>query len=138
MLSKLEEIINNANSSYIVEYEELSMMNVKADEIKYSQPFAYIEEFRQGEYGKTGFWRNKTTKLEIWFCRFCQFENDARVREAIRDAIESEIILPFIEEYKKHTELVQPEKWNWFTPPPRFDSNEVSIMLQFDFKELKC
>lgn len=138
MLSKLEEIINRANPSYFIEYEELSMMNVKADEIKYSQPFAYIEEFRQGEYGKEKYWNYKTARIEIWFCKFCQFENDARVRESIRDTIEAEIVLPFIQEYKKESGLYQPEKWNWFTPPPRFDANEVSIMLQFDFRLLKC
>ncbi|MCL1936999.1 MAG: hypothetical protein FWF52_01210 [Candidatus Azobacteroides sp.] len=114
------------------------MMNAKADEIKYSQPFAYIEEFRQGEYGKTGFWSSKTTRVEIWFCRFIQFQNNAIEREEIRNAIENEIVFPFIEEYKKETALKQPEKWKWFCSPPRFDANEVSIMLQFDFNELKC
>ncbi|MDR1454651.1 MAG: hypothetical protein LBJ01_03270 [Tannerella sp.] len=138
MLSKLEEIIRRANPSYHIEYEELSMMNVKADGIDSSRPFAYIEEFRQGEYGKTGFWRSKTTRLEIWFCRFCRFENDARVRDAIRGTIENEAVLPFIEEYKREPGLSQPDKWAWYTPPPRFDANEVSIMLQFDYKVLTC
>ena len=138
MLSRLEEIIKRANPSCHIEYEELAMMNVKADEILYTQPFVYIEEFRQGEYGKTGFWKSKTARVELWFCKFCQMQNDAREREAIRGAIESEIVLPFITEYKKETSLWQPETWKWFTPPPRFDANEVSIMLQFDFKELKC
>jgi hypothetical protein len=140
MLSKLEEIIKRSNPSYLVEYEEVSMMNVKADEIKYKQPFAYIEEFRQGDYGKTvnRFWNSKNTRAEIWFCKFCQLENDARVREEMREAIEKEIVFPFMEEYKKESGLYQPETWKWFTPPPRFDANEVSIMLQFDFRELKC
>lgn len=138
MLSKLEGIINRANSSYIIEYEELSMMNVNADEIKYSQPFAYIEEFTKGEYGKQRFFNQKTVEAQIWFCRFCQFENTARKRESIREQIESEIVLPFMEEYKKESELYQPETWKFFAPPPRFDANEVSIMLQFDFRELKC
>jgi hypothetical protein len=138
MLSTLEKIIKRANSLYRVEYEELNMMNVKADEIAYAQPFAYIEEFRQGEYGKTGYWRSKTTKAEVWFCRFCQMQNDARVRESVREAIEGEMILPFIAEYKKEEGLYQPETWRWYTPPPRFDANEVSVMLQFDYKTLLC
>ncbi|MDR0682026.1 MAG: hypothetical protein LBG15_09305 [Dysgonamonadaceae bacterium] len=138
MLSRLEEIIKRANPAYTVEYEELSMMNVSADEIKYTQPFAYIEEFTRGEYGKQRFYNQKTVEAQIWFCRFCQFQSTAREREAIREQIEAEIVLPFMEEYKKEAGLFQPETWKFFTPPPRFDANETSIMLQFDFKELKC
>lgn len=114
------------------------MMNVKADEIRYAHPFVYIEEFRKGEYGKTGFWKSKTTSVELWFCRFCQMQNDAHERETIRSAIEGEIVVPFISEYKKEPGVQQPEVWKWYTPPPRFDANEVSILLQFDFKELTC
>jgi hypothetical protein len=136
MLARIEGIIRRANGSYRVEYEERDMMNVKADGIGCSQPFAYIEEFRQGEYGKTGYWRSKTARVEIWFCRLCQLENDARVREAMREAIEAEMVLPFIAEYKKERGLVYPETWRWYTPPPRFDANEVSVMLQFDYRVL--
>jgi hypothetical protein len=138
MLSKLEEIIRRANPSYHIEYEELSMINVKADKIAYAQPFAYIEEFRQGEYGEGGYWKHKTTRVEIWFCRFCQLENDARVRESIRDTIEGEMVLPFIGEYKRESGLRQPKTWKWYTPIPRFDANEASIMLQFDHEVLIC
>lgn len=138
MLTQLESIINRANPLYLIEYEELSMMNVHADEIKYSQPFAYIEEFTQGRYGKEGYFNQKTVEVQIWFCKFCQFQNTAREREAIRKQIETEMVLPFMAEYKKETGLHNPETWKFFTPPPRFDANEVSIMLQFDFKELKC
>ncbi|MDR1459460.1 MAG: hypothetical protein LBI60_04535 [Bacteroidales bacterium] len=138
MLTKLEKIIRDANPSYHIEYEELSMMNVKADEIKYSEPFVYIEEFKQGEYGKAGYYNQKTTRVELWFCKFCQMQNDAREREAIRNTIENEIVLPFISGYKKQASLVQPQTWKWFTPPPRFDANEVSVILQFDYKEIIC
>ena len=138
MLSKLEEIIKRANPSYLIEYEWPNRMNINADEIEYAQPFAYIEEFTHGEYGKTGYFRHKMTEVNLYFCRLCQFENTAREREAIREQIESEIVIPFMEEYKKETGLNQPERWKFFTPIPRFDANEVSIMLLFDFKELKC
>jgi hypothetical protein len=138
MLSKLEEIIKRVNPEYAVEYDELSMMNVRADEIAYTQPFAYIEEFTKGEYGKQGYFNQKTVEAQIWFCRFAQMQNTARERESLRKQIETEMIVPFMEEYKKESGLWQPQTWKFFTPPPRFDANEVSIMLQFDFKTLKC
>jgi hypothetical protein len=138
MLSTLEKIIKRANPSYNTEYEELSMMNVNADEIRYTQPFAYIEEFTRGEYGKQGYFNQKTVEAQIWFCRFSPAHNTAAQREAIRQQIESEIIIPFMQEYKKETTLRQPDTWKFFTPPPRFDANETSIILQFDYKEIKC
>jgi hypothetical protein len=114
------------------------MMNVKADEIKRSQPFAYIEEFTKGEYGKQGFFNQKTVEAQVWFCRFSDMQNTAREREAIREQIEAEIVLPFMSEYKKESGLWQPATWKFFTPPPRFDANETTIMLLFDYKEIKC
>ena len=44
MLTELKQIIATANHDYQVEYEEASMMNIMADEIKRDQPWAYIEE----------------------------------------------------------------------------------------------
>ena len=114
------------------------MMNVRADGISYGQPFAYIEEFTRGEYGKQGYYRQKTVEVQIFFCRFCQLHNTAREREAIRAQIESEAVFPFMEEYKKESGLWQPEKWKFFIPIPRFDAHCISIMLLFDFKEIKC
>lgn len=113
-------------------------MNVKADAIKYSQPFAFIPEFLEGEYSKNGFYKQKITRMQVFFCRFCQYGNSANDRENLRKQIEHEVVIPFIEEYKKEIKLYQPEKWKFYYPIPMFDANEVSIMLQFDYSELSC
>ena len=138
MLAKLEEIIKSVNSTCHVEYDEVHIANIKADELPYGQTFAYIEEFRHGEYGTTGYRKHKTTRVELWFCHFCPMHGSAREREALRAEIENTLILPFIAAYGKETRLLQPETWKWYAPPPRFDANEVAIMLQFDYKTLSC
>ena len=45
MLEKLEAIINAANATYAVEYEEAAMFNVRADAFEKGHKFVYIEVF---------------------------------------------------------------------------------------------
>lgn len=117
---------------YPVEYEEMRMMNLKADEKSSDSRFAYIEEFVEGNYVKTKFIPQKTTVAQIYFCRFIEFGGTAIEREAIRSQIEREIIFPFIEAYNDSHLFDKVQDWKFFTPPPRFDANEISVMLQFN------
>jgi len=134
----LKEILHSANSEYIFEYEENSMMNIKVDNYKYENGFVYIEEFTRGQYVVEKYRNFKTTRAQIWFCRFCQMQNDAIEREQIRNQIEAEIVYPFMRIFDKRSKFTKVEKWNFYTPVPRFDANEVSIMLEFDLKEEIC
>ena len=137
MLTELKQIIATANPDYQVEYEEASMMNIMADEIKRDQPWAYIEEFVQGNYtNKYGL--NKTTQVQVYFCRFTELQNTAEQREAIRAQIEAEIVLPFMEKYNASGLFSTVDVFKFFTPLPRFDANEISIMLQFDCSKRIC
>lgn len=139
MFDKLLNILRQSNSEYFCTYEEKSMMNIKVDEISRDKSYAYIEEFRQGRYSKGGrFWKNKTTRVQIWFCKATDFQNEAIQREQLRKQIEQEIVLPFMENYNKEQSFKPIDDWEWFTPPSRFDENEVSIMLQFIVEEINC
>ncbi len=154
---KVIEIIKKANAGYYATYEESSMMNVIADNLKYQSNsilyeerdnvilpnpflgFAYIEEFTRGSYGgQSAYWNGKTTQLQIWFCKFTQIHENAIERGKRREEIESEIVLPFIEAFKLEKHFKPLSVWNWYTPPPRFDSNEVSIMLEANVTEVNC
>lgn len=138
MITQLKEIIAAANPDYIVEFEENKMMNVKADEYALGAKFAYIEEYNQGTYSKEKFFKKKTTQVQIYFCRFIDLAVDASDRELIREQIESEIVLPFMNAYNDSPAFELVNTWRFYTPLPRFDSNEVSIMLQFDCVETMC
>ena len=123
---------------YPVEYEESKMINVTVDEKALYAKFAYIEEFTSGTYDKVKFIKQKSTQVQIYFCMFCEFENTAMDRDALREQIESEIVLPFMNAYNASGRFDVVDTFKFYTPLPRFDANEVSIMLQFDCKQNMC
>lgn len=138
MLEKIKEILNRANCSYKVIYEEAHMMNVKADEIGRCDSFVYIEEFIRGQYTQEAYRKTKTMQVQVYFSRFTEMQNDATEREALRQRIEDEIVEPFMEEYEKSGIFEAVTTWSIFYPLPRWDANEVSVMLQFPCKVIRC
>ena len=137
MIEQLKSIIESANPNYIVEFEENSMMNVKVDEYPLGAKFAYIEEYVSGRYFKEKYFNKKSIQIQIYFCQFTEMHNDAVQREIIRQQIEGEIISPFIELLNK-SEFDSVNEFRFYTPLPRFDANEISIMLSFDLIMTKC
>lgn len=135
MLATIKNLITTSNPLYEVEYEESHMMNLKADQKTRDARFAYIEEFTQGTYTKPKFVNQKTRILQIYFCRFCDIKSNAEEREAIRDEIETEVIIPFMKNYNDSHKFDEVTRWVFYTPLPRFDANEVSVMLQFECKK---
>lgn len=126
------------NPTYTVHYEESKMMNIKVDELKVSDSFVYIEEFISGKYTQEKFFKSKSMKMQIYFCKFSEFQCDAIDRQTKRDLIEEEIIEPFMQKYKESGLFDEVQAWNIFYPFPRFDANEVSVMLEFDCKVKRC
>ena len=156
LLDTIKELIQSANAkakasaeeinpevkfpTYIVEYEESKMMNVKADNYKAGDSFVYIEEFISGRYVKEKFFKTKTMKMQIYFCKFTQFQVDASVREGLRNTIEAELVEPFMKEFEESNLFIDANltNWNVYYPFPRFDANEVSVMLEFECKTRRC
>lgn len=138
MLQEIQQILNAANPQYKVIYEENHMMNIKADELALNSRFVHIEEFTRGQYTSERYFETKTVQMQIYFCRFVEMEADAIVREGIRNEIESEIVEPFIRAYKESNLFASVDNWAFFYPLPRWDANEVGIMLQFPCKVSKC
>lgn len=133
-LSKtLEDYKENPDSdvSYIIHYDDKYMMNKKADDLKRTQSFIYIEEFVQGSYNKAKYNNgNKIIRMQIYFSKFIDMHNEAINRQMLRDQIESEIVVPFMATYESKYGEVQ--QWKFYYPLPRWDGNEVSVMLEFD------
>lgn len=126
--------------TYIVEYEESKMMNVKADQYKAGDSFVYIEEFISGRYIKEKFFKTKTMKMQIYFCKFTKMHVDAITREQLRNTIEAELVEPFMQEFEDSNSFIDAKltNWNTYYPFPRFDANEVSVMLEFECKVRRC
>ena len=138
MINKLLEILKEAVPNYEVSFEEGRMMNVAADTIERYKGFAYIEEYRQGYYSFRGYQRTRTTRIQIYFCKFVDFQDNAINRELMREKIEEEAVLPFITMMNENDNFKQIERFDNGTPLPRFDANEVSIKLEFDLTSTIC
>ena len=138
MITELKQIIQESNPAYIVEFEENKMMNVKVDEYPMGAKFAYIEEYISGSYTKEKYFHKKILQIQVYFCMFTELQVDAIQREAIREQIESEMVIPFMDKYNTSGIFDKVDTFKFLTPLPRFDANEVSIMLQFDCKKVKC
>jgi len=120
---------------YGATYDEARMMNVNVDEKALGSFFAYVEEFQRGTYEFAGFARMKRTQIEVYFLTFCEYENTADDRDALRTQIENEIVYPFIKQLEKGTYFEKPTTFNWESTSGRFDANEVGIMLSFEILE---
>ena len=138
MINKLLEILQEAVPSYEVSFEESRMMNVAVDTIERYKGFAYIEEYRQGYYSFRGYKKTRTTRIQIYFCKFVDFQDNVINRELMRVKIEEEAVLPFITRMNEDDTFKQIERFDIGTPLPRFDANEVSIKLEFDLTSTIC
>lgn len=133
-LEKLKTMLSQITTNDVI-YEYKNMANIDADSIAYDKAFIWIDEFRQGRIFIDRNRRVKSMRTNIYFCRFVQMDNPAVEREAIRMQIESEIVFPFIKAFdKEYTET----EYGIFYPMTMFDANEVSVMLEFDFKLEIC
>lgn len=129
--------VDETTSLYSVTYEESKMMNVKVDELQKTASFAYIEEFVQGKYVNK-FGQKKVMKMQIYFCKFTELQCNAIDKERLRSTIESEIVEPFMRQYNESGLFDKVEVFTIYYPFPRFDANEVSVMLEFDCSTRKC
>ena len=137
MLEKLEAIINAANATYAVEYEEAAMFNVRADAFEKGHKFVYIEEFREGEISVPKYFLKESTKMQIAFSQITEIRLSALEREDIREEIKRDIVMPFIEAYNKSNDFEKVNRFKTYTPLARFDANEISVVLEFDCIEIE-
>ncbi|MDR0541046.1 MAG: hypothetical protein LBH19_02410, partial [Dysgonamonadaceae bacterium] len=138
MLSQIKQILESANPEYTVIYEEKHLMNVKVDELPVNARFAYIEEFLKGQYRQEKYFKTRIMQMQIYFSRFVDMHDDAIVRESLRDEIDAEIVRPFMKTYNESGFFEPVEIWNIYYPFPRWDANEVSVMLEFACKIQIC
>lgn len=166
LIKKLGDILKSLHADYYFEYDEARAMNVKADVVENEAGLIFIEEVRGGRYripqNRTqGFFRQKETQLSIYFCRFSKelepfaglgntpLSVQARhtltmTRQAIRDRIEVEVVVPFMEAmdkaFRNDLRGYSVGDYDYSYPKvSRFDSNEVAVVLNFKLlQETTC
>ena len=166
IITIIRNMVKMVNPLAVFECDQARMLNVKVDTMerfvtdsdgnRTSSDFVYVEEPTTGYYDTP--YRGHPTQrtiMQVYFCKFEPMANDAYKgdtkfsknsptvgRLELKSQIEEQMVRPFLY-LLKTSQLVKqyPEIMNTVRvlyPSPRFDANEVSVGLEFTFKQDWC
>lgn len=166
IITLIRNMVKMINPLAVFECDQARMLNVKVDTMerfvtdsdgnRTSSDFVYVEEPTTGYYDTPyrGYPTQRTI-MQIYFCKFEPMANDAYKddtkfsknsptigRLELKSQIEEQMVRPFLY-LLKNSQLVKqyPEIMNTVRvlyPSSRFDANEVSVGLEFTFKQDWC
>ena len=166
IITLIRNMVKMVNPLAVFECDQARMLNVKVDTMerfvtdsdgnRVSSDFVYVEEPTTGYYDTPyrGYPTQRTI-MQIYFCKFEPMANDAYKgdtkfsknsptigRLELKNQIEEQMVRPFLY-LLKNSQLVKqyPDIMNTVRvlyPSPRFDANEVSVGLEFTFKQDWC
>lgn len=166
IITLIRNMVKMVNPLAVFECDQARMLNVKVDTMerfvtdsdgnRVSSDFVYVEEPTTGYYDTPyrGYPTQRTI-MQVYFCKFEPMANDAYKgdtkfsknsptigRLELKNQIEEQMVRPFLY-LLKNSQLVKqyPDIMNTVRvlyPSPRFDANEVSVGLEFTFKQDWC
>lgn len=166
IITLIRDMVKGINPLAVFECDQARMLNVKVDTMerfvtdsdgnRVSSDFVYVEEPTTGYYDTPyrGYPTQRTI-MQVYFCKFEPMANDAYKgntkfsqnsptigRLELKNQIEEQMVRPFLY-LLKTSQLVKqyPEIMNTVRvlyPSARFDANEVSVGLEFTFKQDWC
>lgn len=166
IITLIRDMVKMVNPMAVFECDQARMLNVKVDTMerfvtdsdgnRTSSDFVYVEEPTTGYYDTPyrGYPTQRTI-MQVYFCKFEPMANDAYKgdtkfsknsptvgRLELKSQIEEQMVRPFLY-LLKTSQLVKqyPEIMNTVRvlyPSSRFDANEVSVGLEFTFKQDWC
>lgn len=166
IITLIRNMVKMVNPLAVFECDQARMLNVKVDTMerfvtdsdgnRVSSDFVYVEEPTTGYYDTPyrGYPTQRTI-MQVYFCKFEPMANDAYKgdtkfsknsptvgRLELKSQIEEQMVRPFLY-LLKTSQLVKqyPEIMNTVRvlyPSARFDANEVSVGLEFTFKQDWC
>lgn len=166
IITIIRDMVKVINPLAVFECDQARMLNVKVDTMerfvtdsdgnRVSSDFVYVEEPTTGYYDTPyrGYPTQRTI-MQVYFCKFEPMANDAYKgntkfsknsptvgRLELKSQIEEQMVRPFLY-LLKTSQLVKqyPEIMNTVRvlyPSARFDANEVSVGLEFTFKQDWC
>lgn len=166
IITLIRDMVKMVNPLAVFECDQARMLNVKVDTMerfvtdsdgnRVSSDFVYVEEPTTGYYDTPyrGYPTQRTI-MQIYFCKFEPMANDAYKgdtkfnknsptigRLELKNQIEEQMVRPFLYLLKTSYLVKQyPEIMNTVRvlyPSSRFDANEVSVGLEFTFKQDWC
>lgn len=166
IITTIRNMVKMVNPLAVFECDQARMLNVKVDTMerfvtdsdgnRVSTDFVYVEEPTTGYYDTPyrGYPTQRTI-MQVYFCKFEPMANDAYKgdtkfsknsptlgRLELKNQIEEQMVRPFLY-LLKNSRLVKryPDIMNTIRvlyPSARFDANEVSVGLEFTFKQDWC
>lgn len=166
IITLIRDMVKMVNPLAVFECDQARMLNVKVDTMERfvtdsdgnqtSSDFVYVEEPTTGYYDTPyrGYPTQRTI-MQVYFCKFEPMANDAYKgdtkfsknsptigRLELKKQIEEQMVRPFLY-LLKNSQLVKqyPDIMNTVRvlyPSARFDANEVSVGLEFTFKQDWC
>ncbi len=166
IITLIHNLVKMVNPLAVFECDQARMLNVKVDTMERfvtdsdgnqtSSDFVYVEEPTTGYYDTPyrGYPTQRTI-MQVYFCKFEPMANDAYKgdtkfsknsptigRLELKNQIEEQMVRPFLY-LLKNSQLVKqyPDIMNTVRvlyPSARFDANEVSVGLEFTFKQDWC
>lgn len=166
IITLIRNMVKMVNPLAVFECDQARMLNVKVDTMerfvtdsdgnRVSSDFVYVEEPTAGYYDTPyrGYPTQRTI-MQVYFCKFEPMANDAYKgdtkfsknsptigRLELKNQIEEQMVRPFLY-LLKNSQLVKqyPDIMNTVRvlyPSARFDANEVSVGLEFTFKQDWC
>lgn len=166
IITIIRDMVKMINPLAVFECDQARMLNVKVDTMerfvtdsdgnRVSSDFVYVEEPTTGYYDTPyrGYPTQRTI-MQVYFCKFEPMANDAYKgntkfsknsptvgRLELKSQIEEQMVRPFLY-LLKNSQLVKqfPEIMSTVRvlyPSARFDANEVSVGLEFTFKQDWC
>lgn len=166
IITIIRNMVKMVNPRAVFECDQARMLNVKADTMErfvtdsdgnqVSSDFVYVEEPTTGYYDTPyrGYPTQRTI-MQVYFCKFEPMANDAYKgdtkfsknsptvgRLELKSQIEEQMVRPFLyllktsQLVKQYPEIVNTVRVLY--PSARFDANEVSVGLEFTFKQDWC
>lgn len=166
IITLIRDMVKMVNPLAVFECDQARMLNVKVDTMKRfvtdsdgnraSSDFVYVEEPTTGYYDTPyrGYPTQRTI-MQVYFCKFEPMANDAYKgdtkfsknsptigRLELKNQIEEQMVRPFLyllktsQLVKQYPEIMSTVRVLY--PSSRFDANEVSVGLEFTFKQDWC
>lgn len=166
IITLIRNMVKMVNPLAVFECDQARMLNVKVDTMERfvtdsdgnqtSSDFVYVEEPTTGYYDTPyrGYPTQRTI-MQVYFCKFEPMANDAYKgdtkfsknsptigRLELKNQIEEQMVRPFLYLLKSSPLVLRyPDIMNTVRvlyPSARFDANEVSVGLEFTFKQDWC
>jgi hypothetical protein len=142
MLAELKQLIINAGITYPVTYEEAMFYNaIDTDEKLTDTYHILIEEFVNADLIRDKGSFMETVKAQVYFFyipeKIATSDTTAEEREAKREELKDNGVYPLADKLR-YEGANQTKTFRISYPIPRFDCEEIGVLLEFDWKKPVC